>query len=1245
MISFSNGTNDILGSSQFSDVAETLKDYEYRDTVTKIAGLLTLPQLQANNVRLEILSHLACLYCNGRHKPSPHDLEYLLNETPSLLSISNLEDTPEDVFVSNIMGPGGNYRIMNGNWTDNDFYVQQTINSLTTSNLLRRTTRLICSIFSLLRLSEAVVDGSNLERWSLSDSNPQEAINISSRNALKKCAQATVFSPHDLKRLQIHEEFLKPFIHTRKQNARIAFETWGNSTLEKRPVVKMGRDIVLASPSSVGYAIRTHTLEWLHSHELLDAFSSVLQSIEKSSLDMGLFRLHSNFTHKTYIDQDKDATTEYLERLQSQSFADKIIRFDTDKYAHIVLVHENIGECRRDGIGSIRDNLLPKGSLISKYITEMSKRIHNSTTCTTGLTLVIFGGLGRGFTETRPTLQGNWHQYYFSLPSFLRICESKDATLLRLWKLKEYISKYEKSNINVSTFGSDDALFSYWLGNKYRLLRDEMSCLGQAQDFWIDGSYNSLFKKTVCTNLDRHAVYFKDVKSYVPVERLMTKVFFPSLKNRPIFCLLKYDGTNLTGLVESRRGPYWLVLKNSFDCQHQDFPYLIWDGVLRWLDKLLDMVDAPNSNLDEMPFYIRLEKVANQSDKVTEVRSSRHRMVSSRINIRKLEVSVDIHDNFFLGLQQPTNVAERELIEAIAEGIHQIQTYYDHSNQGAGWNSVLDEMFSSGNAREIHAFVAADPIDILSHKSNLKNRPIQDEDRSHAGFGLASDYLKDGGTYEIEGAKPCKDFLNTRVVLLWKRVRQLLVQINKPSVVKLAYENAEATIMERRRWEVSSAAIKAMIKEPLSGVREQEIIRSLSALASRVVIEMASAECPWDSGRECSIGDLDYLLANIEMLIDCALYSDAMHYETAEPRIQLMKSGGFWVNAKNIEAVCAAFSEEVHGESFNSHAEGYEELYVEKDKTAYDSKYDRLLSCINDPFRSEYGLSLNDFREITISLIDLAIDHESSVIISPLASINDYLAEKGINKRLWEMYQDNFMLPVRSSWDCTPPGFIEKDIRPWRYSRKLSVVMRPLIAMHGGNSDLICFGGCHLAKFFLSLIQRIEMSWMPIDSFQSQEMRSYIGKRANELGHEFASEVNEEMRALQFESRPEIEMTELGASQELGDIDVLAWRIESPVLIVIECKRLKPVKTIAEIAEQMSDFRGKNRDSLDKHLKRCAWIEDNREQVAVKLGIGNDFLLRKLVVTSGVVPMQFQSPLGDSRNRFITISELANAIQ
>jgi hypothetical protein len=105
-------------------------------------------------------------------------------------------------------------------------------------------------------------------------------------------------------------------------------------------------------------------------------------------------------------------------------------------------------------------------------------------------------------------------------------------------------------------------------------------------------------------------------------------------------------------------------------------------------------------------------------------------------------------------------------------------------------------------------------------------------------------------------------------------------------------------------------------------------------------------------------------------------------------------------------------------------------------------------------------------------------------------------------------------------------------------------------------------------------------------------MRQWIGHANNIQRTEFNSSVADRMEELGWRVRKEVKLTWLlGCSldRNYGDVDVLAWRPESGRVLAIECKDVQFNKTLGEVAEQLSDFRGEVRpDGKPDLLKRHA---------------------------------------------------------
>ena len=117
------------------------------------------------------------------------------------------------------------------------------------------------------------------------------------------------------------------------------------------------------------------------------------------------------------------------------------------------------------------------------------------------------------------------------------------------------------------------------------------------------------------------------------------------------------------------------------------------------------------------------------------------------------------------------------------------------------------------------------------------------------------------------------------------------------------------------------------------------------------------------------------------------------------------------------------------------------------------------------------------------------------------------------------------------------------------------------------------------------------------------------------------------MRENGWQARHEVQMTALGGSAELGDIDVLAWKPNGDIQL-IECKRLQLARTVAEIAEICRRFRGEAQDELDKHVRRVKWIKANHIGLQRIVGfVPEPARIYDKLVTNTHVPMMYLTSL------------------
>ncbi len=239
-----------------------------------------------------------------------------------------------------------------------------------------------------------------------------------------------------------------------------------------------------------------------------------------------------------------------------------------------------------------------------------------------------------------------------------------------------------------------------------------------------------------------------------------------------------------------------------------------------------------------------------------------------------------------------------------------------------------------------------------------------------------------------------------------------------------------------------------------------------------------------------------------------------------------------------------------------------------------------------------------------------------------------------------DAFIDNFTLPPRERWDRTPNGFADKDWYPWRYRRRLSLIMRPFVRDVDDRGNIIFAPGLVHDGIGL-LLTRLLTGRLPADDFKSAEMRSWIGDVTRQRGNEFEIAVAGEFKTCGLQALSSRPMTEFGADKSYGDLDVLAWTTSGSTFYAVECKRLRFARTIGEVGEQLREFRGEEMDRLARHMRRCAWLRGHIDVLRrVSKTSSSKLTVVPLLVPSTLVPMQFVSGLPLDANHIVASNRL-----
>ena len=546
----------------------------------------------------------------------------------------------------------------------------------------------------------------------------------------------------------------------------------------------------------------------------------------------------------------------------------------------------------------------------------------------------------------------------------------------------------------------------------------------------------------------------------------------------------------------------------------------------------------------------------------------------------------------------------------------------------------------------IHAFHTTDPVDFIRHKKkNSKLQFVSQMDYRFLGLGLCDGLVSSEDGSVLESKESCNELLHKIADSLFDRLRNALGALDRASVLRVMLERQEAISADRRHWARTARAVMALHRDSEEGVtaaNRREAQRSNTGLAARSIMEVAICECPTSGGRPMSSWDADEALALMLAVLDTAACSEAIYHDLAEPRIEVFANGEFDMDHSFREQVMNPFLEAYNREQFVEAAQDYEGLYDGDDQREPDGPESGVLPPdLVSPFRAEFGLNPEQAGRGMGELINLAVREENLVVETTVGRLRQLLIENcGYSAADCASFLRSFGLMHRPIWDEPPEGCRQRDIYPWRYGRRLSTVVRPLLIFGEQDDDTVFYSVSMLRAGFTYLVGKIREGQLSQEFFASREMKGYIGKINDRLGQAFEMEVAERFRGAGWRVRLRAPMSELGAPAELGDIDVLAWK-EGGQVQMIECKRLQLARSVAEIAEVCRKFRGEARDELDKHLRRLEWIQENPE--SLNGIVGSKLALEKMedmIVTSNRVPLTYLTSLPVEPAKFVPWPEL-----
>jgi hypothetical protein len=533
------------------------------------------------------------------------------------------------------------------------------------------------------------------------------------------------------------------------------------------------------------------------------------------------------------------------------------------------------------------------------------------------------------------------------------------------------------------------------------------------------------------------------------------------------------------------------------------------------------------------------------------------------------------------------------------------------------------------DARSFHLLPARQFMDFVHDVLPERLIVIDSIDDAAARIGLGWRGLENGQSSKIQGREVCTQFLGRVVDSLLKEIIDTLKTYDRISTLTRLIANCEKAYAEEEHWNRTSAAVLG-----LHGDNPGTIDRYISQMsqfaganiASRVLGEIALCVCPNEYGMRPSDIELCRLITHAALVIRIGGFSDAIHYNALAPEIVVSSLGDILLRDELGHLVIEPMFAQVMGTNYIANAPLQKRNYEEPEI------FTQSLGKISDEFlriwKIEMGFDLDEARLIIDAIENKGIQDHSMVFVLSQSSYLQLVCTDKVIESAALCFVNQFSLSTRSRWDEPPDGYLVKDIYPWRFGRRLSLVVRPIMKMTDSDDPLLLIAPATLRRGFAYVFDCAYRGLFEQSFFKSREMKDLWWGKAHE-GHTFNKAVSKTLSQNGWQVRENIRLPELLArklERNYGDVDVLAWRVDRAEVLVIECKDLSFARNYSEIAALLFEYQGVDTegepDKLKKHLNRVSLIQENSDQLKCFTGVASVCVVSCLVC-SGAVPMQY----------------------
>lgn len=1197
-----------------------LLDYCPIKTALVFSSLILKADCHSKTNSLENAIRLSLSFCKGKTEPDKRLISSVFKALDEL-GITSMNDPAEDVLISTLWFNGSPYKVLTGLWDGAIYQAQNLINIVEHSDDIN--SEIGNLIHKVLQASNLVISKSNL--------NESELGSMSAHDGISEALLDEVFNSNYCDALLVGSNEILPMLE-RPSFPEIYLQPFGACDLEEKPFYSYEGSQYLLHPNIIPLCIKRIILRQLMVSKTTDFIDrEYCRAISNNLSHLKLFRKFPG----------KKATPLPIKRIDELWYSSEFsVEFDKGHIFHFVFIIQSIKTLDDTWFSKTVDT----GEAVSEYIDQSITRAKSyfleKAGAQKGCTIVIPCSLGSQLSiEMNFSPDEKWMMEVISIHDLVLISKDYNSSPRRVWRIIESANKLRLMGTKIINMSGFLNLYSFAKQNNYGIIQHSFfheSSLAPAQIvIHIPNNAIADIKQLVLNENHTLTLDYHD-KKQLKVQRGFADSFFNHNERYNIYVPTFIDQNLFQCAYINAGHKIWITqeieTKDDFPLQFQ-----CYEAALSWIERIINTVQEHGlvfpENLLEWKLHFSFPNDYNIKPlpDIEDVLNS----FSNKFEFSVLTSSFNL--DFFQGLRYESNYSERALVLSLVK-------YICDFNSNNQYSEILNKIVPDNDARHIHLFVANSYSEFFALD---KEEPIYvdetDANNIKLGMGWLCRNHEDGN--EITGKEVCKKYISSLISALWKKQKGHLEELDRKSLIIRLLKNITLSQHQSIRWKrtfKANASLQPDSGDLTSVVNKQLFSLNGASLFSRLVIEMAICESPLNGGREASVLEIQELLCHASTMHHMGGLSDTINLDCVKPRIVISALGDVMSDRSFPEQVIESYASSMITSSLEAHSKKYSENLslhepIEKATDVIEADF-----C--DAWEEEFGASIDSYRGLIDELENIGHTKNELVYVSSKEEIMSALS--GNNELINRIISELTIYP-RNKWTSIPAPFRTSDWQPWRFRRRFSLMLRPIIQL---DENCLIISPTLVRLAFSHLVDLCYSGSLDGSRFISSKMKKWIGRKNNDVGSNFNSEVAEKMDSLGWKVVKEKELTDLlkkPLDQAYGDVDVFAWNPETGKVAIIECKSLDVAKTPGEVSRQLSEFRGKinNRDKNDlllKHQRRYSVLQNEIEGISAYTKIEiKELKMNAYIVFSNIVPMVFDDNRAyQNEIKFITFDDL-----